>query len=83
MYLSCNTGRILWSEHRVNGGTGITKFDEARLPLYQQAIAEFGDPEIFLKGNELHTIRAANDLSDFWKVFRRIDAQASGGASHK
>lgn len=63
-----------WPEHWTNGGTGITKFDPERRPLYEAAIKESGRSDIWIVGCELHS--SSHDLSDFWEVFRRLEEES-------
>lgn len=66
--------RIDWPEHWRNGGTGITKFDPEKRPLYEAAIKESGRSDLFLIGNELHSDNRS-DKSDFWRVYRRLNGE--------
>lgn len=70
-----NDSRVLWPEHWTNGGTGYTKFDSGKLPLFERAIRELNDPTVFLAGLELHSTRSRHDLSDFWNIFWRLESQ--------
>jgi hypothetical protein len=74
-HITAGEFRSLWPEHWTNGGTGMTKFDPEKLPLFEKAIAEYGDPAVFIENNALHSTR--RDLSAFWEVFRRIEAEAA------
>ncbi len=63
-----------WSDHWTNGGTGITKTSEPHTTEITDSVTAFGDPEIYMKGTELHSSR--RDLSDFWEFHRaRLDSQ--------
>jgi hypothetical protein len=70
-----------------DGGTGITNFDPKELPLYEAALEETKDEDLILVSRpfgrfcipsdySLHFKRGREkDLSDFWKVFDRIQQQ--------
>lgn len=67
-----------WPEHWTNSGTGITKFDADRLPIYEAAIAESGDPDLFTKNNELHDRQGPKprELGPFWTIVRRLQLES-------
>lgn len=63
-----------WPDHFTNGGTGVAKLSGAHVEEIAASIEAFGDPMIYLKGEELHTSRKPADLSDFWAAHRaRLD----------
>ncbi len=63
--------RIQWPEHRINGGTGVSKMSGQDASEVAKSVKAFGDPEIFMRGNELHATRKRVDLSDFWEFHRK------------
>jgi hypothetical protein len=58
-----------WPEHWTNGGTGITKTSEPATSRYRQVIRDYGDPRIWMSGDEMHA--TMYDLSDFWEFERK------------
>jgi hypothetical protein len=79
------------SPHWTQGGSGITNFEPEDLPLYEAAIKEFGCPSLVLSDKpmdgknygfamySLHDLRRSVqslDISEFWKTFRRLQAQS-------
>lgn len=55
-----------WPEHWSNGGTGVTKTSEPDTTAIAASVTAFNDPQIFMRGSELHATRRPCDLSDFW-----------------
>lgn len=53
-----------WGEHWTNGGTGITKTNDADII---ESVRLFNDPEIVMKDGAIHCMRHKIDISDFWK----------------
>lgn len=53
-----------WPEHWTNGGTAISKGCAGAVA---DSVAAFGDPAIFMRGEELHSTRKPMNLSDFWE----------------
>lgn len=72
-----DTPRSNWPQHWTNGGTGITKFDSELRTLFETAIKESGRADLWLEGSELHS--TSHKLSDFWEVFRRLQAERKAG----
>lgn len=54
-----------WMDHWTNGGTGVTKTSGKDFTEIAESVKLFNDPQIFMKGSELHSTQ--RDLSDFWK----------------
>lgn len=68
--------RCSWADHWTNGGTGITGTRGSHTQEITESVAAFGDPQIYMKGTELHSSREVCDLSDFWEFHRRrLDSQ--------
>lgn len=55
--------------------TYIATISPAELPLYQSAVAEYSDPDVYIEGLELHDRQLFRDLSGFWSVFERLEKQ--------
>lgn len=61
-----------WSEHWSNGGTGVTGTSGDETERMTSCVEAFGDPEIFMKGTELHCSRKFEgmlNLEDFWRFY--------------
>ena len=58
-----------WADHWTNGGTGITKTSDTTDEI-TESVRQFGDPQIYMKGTELHCSRENCDISDFWKFHK-------------
>lgn len=67
--------RTQWADHFSNGGTGVTKFEPEMRNQYAQAVTNFDNPKVWLRGNELHCSREINDLEDFWRIFDSLDPE--------
>ena len=76
------------SHHFRDGGTAVTNFSPGEYPIYMEAVAEFGDHNIFIVPKamkstpikdkysmfSLHTL-APSELPSFWILFDRIKDQ--------
>lgn len=67
--------------HWTAGATGITNFEAKDEPLYDIAVARYGDDNLIVvrKGcppcsedYSLHNVGPMRDLSDFWGIFRTV-----------
>lgn len=65
-----------WRDHWTNGGTGVTKTSGEDTNEIAESVAIFGDPQIYMKGSELHAERF--DLSDFWEFHQTRLAESKG-----
>ena len=74
--------------HWTRGGTGVTNFDADMLPVYQEAILRYGDPDLRIhnkrladerEGFSLHIHSRKRDLSAFWEVFRQVEGEQGQG----
>lgn len=70
----CLSVGTLWKEHWTNGGTGVTKFSNDSLPLYERAIKEYNSLDVWIEGLSLHSRLCS--LEDFWKVFERLQKES-------
>jgi hypothetical protein len=74
-----------FNKHWVHGGTVVTNFDEEDRPLYEAAIKEYGDADLFISdtpmppktwGASLHDLRGVKGrkggLGAFWRVFDEL-----------
>lgn len=59
------------SEYTSHGGTFVTNTSGKDTEEITASVEAFGDPEIFMKGKEMHTTRKPFDLSDFWEAHRK------------
>jgi hypothetical protein len=66
--------------HFTEGGTGVTNFDIEQKEIYESAVKEYGDDNIYIgppfgrlksHGNylALHAPTDYKDLSKFWRIF--------------
>ena len=69
MYKMRDEYGCLWQEHWSNGGTGITKTNGPETAQITACVVAFGDPEIFMKGSELHSTK--RNLNYFWEEYRK------------
>ena len=73
-----------WPDHWTNGGTGITNTSGSHTAEIAESVAAFGDPDIYMKGTELHAAIGYGDLSDFWAFHRnRLDPSNTKIANHE
>jgi hypothetical protein len=61
-------------------GTGITKFPEKDLPLYERAVLVHGKPDTWLNGLELHS--AQSNMTKFWKMFTELRDNTNSLITH-
>ena len=81
---------IVLELHDRKNGTFITTFTKDKEPLYQKAIDEYGDDDLFIEdkaydifGRQVYTMKSLHcrchkDLSKFWEVFNRINLRNIG-----
>lgn len=62
--------QVQWPEHFTHGGTGVTRCIVTDANEMRRIVAAFGDPKIFMLGNDLHSTRSPMDLPDFWEFYR-------------
>lgn len=53
--------------------TYIATIRPAELALYQRAVAEYADPDVYVEGLELHDRQLFRDLTRFWDLFERLE----------
>lgn len=51
----------------------VVEFPADKLPLYQAAVAQYGDADLYIEGCELHHRQQWRDLTKFWRVFERLE----------
>lgn len=70
-------------DHALCGGTFVTNTSGKDTEEITATVEAFGDPEIFMRGNVLHSTRNPFDLSDFWDAHRlrvsKPNAEVSDG----
>lgn len=71
--------KISWPKHWTNGGTGMTKFEASKIPLFKRAIAEYKEPGVWIEyGGDMPSLHSSKqDLSEFWSIYYRIEKESS------
>lgn len=65
--------------HHQERGTGVTNFYKENLPIYEEAVKQFGDPLLVISKQPLHPAVGfyslhylsfeMKDLSKFWEIY--------------
>lgn len=74
--------KIDWPDHWTNGGDAVTKFTEDKLKIFQDAISDFGDVNLWIKKEDstyysLRDNQKRGDLSKFWECFREREKEVT------
>lgn len=81
-------------KHLNKGGTGLTNFNIAKLPIYAEAIRQFGSEDFAVTnisfwpappeyGGSLHYFGPKQDLGPFWRVFEMVEVEFEDTARYK
>ncbi len=80
-------------KHWTEGGTCVTNFTPDRLPIFQEAVRQYGNPDFIVieeaiqpapkdYGGSLHVGGGFRDISPFWDLYRELEALGVNGIAY-